>query len=357
MSSLRNNINSTPTSHIHDLKDSLHLNGYRGTPPRSRTPISLSLHPNSTHGGSTADGELGADEDPKISVFRELYARSEARLASLFAEQSEERAQSRRGSHNQRENERAKEQDEPAVRAPPKKPARTIDEDDYDDSDEEEGEPSLDLSPLKLKSTGTAVVPARPSTPTLGGASKYSIRSEVKSGPALDPNKTSEDARKQLEEDKKATEDAAKRTFHTLFYTLENDHDALLDQQRLEESEQQVEVEMLGQRTGAPNGEPQRGTLSQSNLGASSLTLKHLIARIDSKRNLVEAKDAELKSLLQEVRRNRSKWASEEKIGQEELYEAAEKVLNELKAITVHSSPFLTRVNKRDAPDYYNGIP
>jgi transcriptional activator SPT7 len=56
------------------------------------------------------------------------------------------------------------------------------------------------------------------------------------------------------------------------------------------------------------------------------------------------------------VRKNRSKWASEENVGQEELYEAAEKVLSELKAMTEYSAPFLTRVNKREAPDYYNCI-
>ncbi len=57
---------------------------------------------------------------------------------------------------------------------------------------------------------------------------------------------------------------------------------------------------------------------------------------------------------MNEVRKNRSKWASEENVGQEELYEALEKVLSELKAHTEYSTPFLNRVNKRDAPDYYN---
>ena len=57
---------------------------------------------------------------------------------------------------------------------------------------------------------------------------------------------------------------------------------------------------------------------------------------------------------MKEVRKNRSKWASEENVNQEELYEALEKVLTELKAHTEYSTPFLTRVNKRDAPDYYN---
>jgi transcriptional activator SPT7 len=56
---------------------------------------------------------------------------------------------------------------------------------------------------------------------------------------------------------------------------------------------------------------------------------------------------------MSEVRKNRSKWASEDKVGQEELYESAEKVLTELKAHTEHSTPFLNPVKKKDAPDYY----
>ncbi|RMZ87145.1 hypothetical protein DV736_g5627, partial [Chaetothyriales sp. CBS 134916] len=95
------------------------------------------------------------------------------------------------------------------------------------------------------------------------------------------------------------------------------------------------------------------GSLSTTNLGASSLTLKNLIAQIDQHRLKVNATDTEVRNLLSEVRKNRSKWASEEKIGQEELYEAAEKVLNELKAQTEHSTPFLNPVKKKDAPDYF----
>lgn len=38
------------------------------------------------------------------------------------------------------------------------------------------------------------------------------------------------------------------------------------------------------------------------------------------------------------------------------LYEAAETVLNGLKAMTEHSKPFLRPVNKREAPDYYQVI-
>ena len=167
--------------------------------------------------------------------------------------------------------------------------------------------------------------------------------------------KTSEDARKRLEEQKKAAEEAARKSFHSLFYGLENDRDAMLEQQRLEESERQVDAEMSGNHASTSNASAIK-TLSQANLGTSSLVLKHLIARIDQKRAAVSASDQELRNLMIEVKKNRSKWASEDKIGQEDLYEAAEKVLSEIKAMTEHSQPFLQRVNKREAPDYYSII-
>ncbi|KAG7113772.1 Transcriptional activator SPT7 like protein [Verticillium longisporum] len=145
---------------------------------------------------------------------------------------------------------------------------------------------------------------------------------------AHDMAKTSEDARKQLEESRNATEEAARRSFHTVFYTLENDRTAMLEQQQLEESEKQLQAEMdnnTSQGNAAGGQAENHGSLSSANLGASSLTLKHLIARIDMKRDQVRASDAELRSLMNEVRKNRSKWASEENVNQEELYEALDK--------------------------------
>ncbi len=191
------------------------------------------------------------------------------------------------------------------------------------------------------------------------GLSASSTPASAKGAAPSTAVKTTEEARKRLEEDKKATEDAAKRSFHTVFYTLENDKDAMLEQRKLEESERQVDIEMGG-AGGATNnlnglgGNAQQGTLSQTNLGASSLTLKNLIWMIDKHRPKVKATDSEIRGLMSEVKKNRSRWASEEKVGQEDLYEAAEKVLNELRAMTEHSGPFLTKVNKKEAPDYVN---
>ena len=360
MSSLKNNISSTHAALGSQIRDALHVYGYRGTPPRSRTPNGLGTPAKQSHLGGAIE-ELVAEEDPKMSVFRELYARSEARLESLFEEQDGDGTGQGISEDNQPGNDDGAIAVEPPpkVAALPKKATRTIDEDDYDDSDGEDEAPAS-MSPLKSKSAAAVTVPPGTScTPMKRGASSNSVIIDKKRSSPLGPVKSSEDVRKKLEEEKRATEDAAKRSFHTLFYTLENDRAAMLDQKKLDESERQVDVEMGGTGSsgnnthGPSSGSVQQGTLSQTNLGASSLTFKHLIARIDAKRDQVRASDAELRSLMSEVRKNRSKWASEEKVGQEELYEAAERVLTELKAYTEHSTAFLTKVNKREAPDYY----
>jgi transcriptional activator SPT7 len=219
---------------------------------------------------------------------------------------------------------------------PLSQPARaTAEDDDYDfDEDEDDSPPKPAQPPLSLASK-LASSQSRSAEPATTGAG------EAKSVTAT---------REQLEADRKAAEEAAKSAISTMFFTLENDQDAMLEQQKLEESDRQVNAEANASQENAP------GKLSSANLGASSLTLKHLIARIDAKRERVECSDTELRNLMSEVRKNRSKWASEEKIGQEELYEAAEKVVLELRAMTEHSTAFLNRVNKREAPDYYHII-
>ena len=310
---------------------------------------------------TSVEGDLGAEEDPKLSIFRQLYHKSQARLASLFEDPLtgalDEPVLADAGKSGREDG--AKESSAQG-QPPAKKLKRTIDEDDYDDS-EGEDEESVNESPLKGKSAVPAL--ALSSTPMFRGLSTSSTpATSMKGTSSQEGGKTTEAARKRLEDDKKAIEEAAKRSFHTLFYTLENDRDAMLEQKRLEESERQVEVELgngpVGTNADGTTPNPgQTGTLSQTNLGASSLTLKNLIKRIDDKRDKVPASDPELRALISEVRKNRSKWASEEKVGQEELYEAAEKVLNELKAMTEHSGPFLTKVGKKDAPDYHLSKP
>lgn len=332
-----------------------------GTPTRSHTPISFE---DATKGDSAAvqyDGGDNAEEEAQRARFRELYVRSEAKIAALFGgdtfgeqePEEDDAAQFNQSSDEPNIAEQPKEQ-------APKKAARTIDEDNYDDDDDEDEEDDARASPAKNKSANALLSPSKSgSSPVSSDVSPIKPNEQNKEDGSQEEPKSSEDARKELEEAKKAKEEAAKRSFHTLFYTLENDRVAMLEQRKLEESEKQVDAEMdnSGNASNAngTNGE-HHGSLSSTNLGASSLTLKHLIARIDLKRDQVRASDAELRSLMNEVRKNRSKWASEENVHQEELYEAAEKVLSELKAMTEYSAPFLQRVNKRDAPDYYNGM-
>lgn len=329
-----------------------------GTPTRSHTP---SVFEDATMAEPAAiqyDGDNGEEDEQQVAMFKELYRRSEAKIAALFGgghTDEPEASQDDAAQTSQLDN--AADSAEQAKEQAPKKSARTIDEDNYDDEDDEDEEDDAQVSPLKNKSTNALLSPSKSgSSPISSDVSPAKQSDQNKDDASQEQPKSSEDARKQLEEAKKATEEAAKRSFHTLFYTLENDHIAMLEQQRLEESEKQIDAEMVNSGTansGDANGE-HHGSLSSANLGASSLTLKHLIARIDLKREKVRASDAELRSLMNEVRKNRSKWASEENVHQEELYEAAEKVLSELKAMTEYSAPFLTRVNKRDAPDYYN---
>jgi transcriptional activator SPT7 len=70
----------------------------------------------------------------------------------------------------------------------------------------------------------------------------------------------------------------------------------------------------------------------------------------------------DLRKFLQEAKPSKSKWvscltkASDERIGQEQLYESLEKVLNALRNHTEHSIPFLKPVQKREAPNYYDII-
>jgi transcriptional activator SPT7 len=288
-------------------------------------------------------------DDHQRALFRALYERSEAKIARIFGGHSGQADDSGQDAAEGSGQFAIEDGQEPEPEISPRKPARNIDEDDYDDDEDEDEEG--DVSPSK-KPTQALLSPSKSGSSPQQPESSPSkqLEKDKQDGAPVQP-KTSEDARKQLEEAKRATEDAVKRSFSNMFWLLDSDRVAMHEQQKLEESEKQIDAEM--DRNPTANAE-QHGTLSSANLGASSLTLKHLIARIDLKRDQVLASDAELRSLMNEVRKNRSKWASEENVGQEELYEAAEKVLSELKAMTEYSAPFLTRVNKREAPDYYN---
>ncbi|KAI8601118.1 hypothetical protein EDD21DRAFT_115910 [Dissophora ornata] len=138
---------------------------------------------------------------------------------------------------------------------------------------------------------------------------------------------------------------------HHLYYTLEYDMDAMIEQQQLEEADKNIQQEQENQ---AGNSLVTDNMLTQ--LGSGSLSMKYLLGAIESNRSATGLTDRELRTLLSDVRPNRSKWANEDKVGQEELYEGCERILMELRNYTEHSTPFLNKVNKREAPDYFQVI-
>lgn len=322
---------------------------------------------------ASAAGSLGApaapgdeeerEDDPVQIMLKARFAQAETDIAALFGHDGQ-RARTAAPSPSEAHAPTQPGPDDSAkTSAPPKKAARTIDEDDYGDDDDDDEDEAEQQSPLKTKGKAAlpnGVIPAAMRSPAPASLPHIA---RTNTSASTEQAKSSEDVRKQLEEDKQAAAENAKRAFQTMFFTFENDRDAMLEQQKLDELDREVENEISGDTNASPNAQATsapaattQGTLGSADLGASSLTLKHLIARIDLKRDMVRASDNQLRTLISEVRKGRSKWASEDRVGQEELYEAAEKVLMELKAQTDSVQPFLQRVSKREAPDYYNVI-
>ncbi|KAI8376113.1 uncharacterized protein BYT42DRAFT_614896 [Radiomyces spectabilis] len=133
-----------------------------------------------------------------------------------------------------------------------------------------------------------------------------------------------------------------------VYHTLEYDYSAMCEQKKLEDFQAQSDIN-------EENKDTQHQSLSILNADGN-FSIKYLLQGIAANRDKMDLTDRELRNLLSDLRPNRSKWASDDKIGQEELYEALEKVLNSLKNYTEHSMPFLNKVSKRDAPDYFEVI-
>ncbi|CAG8582063.1 11589_t:CDS:10 [Ambispora leptoticha] len=87
-------------------------------------------------------------------------------------------------------------------------------------------------------------------------------------------------------------------------------------------------------------------------LGSVSPKMKYLLDVVQERRTEIDLGNDELKDLLFELRAVGSKWANNERMGQAELYEAMDAVLTALRNYPEHSTPFLTKVSKREAPDY-----
>ncbi|BFZ56336.1 Transcriptional activator spt7 [Savitreella phatthalungensis] len=256
------------------------------------------------------------------------------------------------------------------------------DDDDYDDDDEDE---EKEDSPVKIATPHPPAPPAAPSpapasaqspapasAPTLIVHTPSAVRPLAsrfidRPGSAMSQRPgsatpsmrnghagPSEDDAAAIE-NRRIEDSVLAYELNTRYHTLDYDRHAMLEQHKLEAADRQVDLEsgedgLLG---GLAGGNPR---FSNMNFGAANLSLKHLLAKIEASREKLAMTDNELRSLLSEVRKNRSKWANEDKIGQEELYEAAERVVLELRGYTEHSTAFLNKVTKRDVPDYYNII-
>ncbi|KAF7724387.1 Transcriptional activator spt7 [Apophysomyces ossiformis] len=161
--------------------------------------------------------------------------------------------------------------------------------------------------------------------------------SSTQSTPALEENESSS-----AEPDTSAgvglvsAEQMARAPLWDVYHTLEYDHKVMIEQQKLEEFETQAEL-----------NEEEKDNLNNHS---------YLLQGIAANRTQTSLTDRELQNLLSEFKPHRSKWANDDKIGQEELYDACEKVLNDLKNFTEHSTPFLNKVTKREAPDYFDVI-
>lgn len=238
--------------------------------------------------------------------------------------------------------------------------ARADDDDDYDDEEDDEDEdevaakapapaPPVPVQPKAVAPRPLIPVPIRPSSAPLAAFSRPGSTKPFFS--ISRPQSAAPQPQQAPEEDVAAAENRRNEDsilaheLNTQYHTLDYDRHAMLEQHKLEASDRQVDLESDG-----------NARFSNMNFGAANLSLKHLLAKIEASREKLAMTDNELRTLLSDVRKNRSKWANEDKIGQEELYEAAERVVLELRGYTEHSTAFLNKVTKRDVPDYYNII-
>lgn len=128
--------------------------------------------------------------------------------------------------------------------------------------------------------------------------------------------------------------------FNKIYHNFEYDKETLIKRRKLEKSDMQLE------------NQKQEDAVIPISLGTASHQLKHLLSTIQDRRDDIELNDIELRGLFMDIRKNRGKWANDERVGQEELYEACDKVLHDLRGNTEHSTPFLNKVSKREAPNY-----
>ncbi|ODV66940.1 hypothetical protein HYPBUDRAFT_109370 [Hyphopichia burtonii NRRL Y-1933] len=140
------------------------------------------------------------------------------------------------------------------------------------------------------------------------------------------------------------------KEFNKVYHNFEYDRETLIKRRKLEKSDLQLEGtdNKLGSNTNNEETSDNMGI----HFGSASHSLKHLLGKIQKQRDDIPINDYELRTLFMDVRKNRGKWANDSRVGQEELFEACEKVVLDLRSYTEHSTPFLNKVSKREAPNY-----
>ncbi|KAJ1976803.1 Transcriptional activator spt7 [Dimargaris cristalligena] len=181
---------------------------------------------------------------------------------------------------------------------------------------------------------------------------------------------------KEVDQPIEASTEEFRIPFNAIFHTLESDLQISDEYRRRQEERAQAELlAHAGDNTmDGPDGDGcPSATLTDkasdllsptdvfhdsviANVSRNNPHLKHLFHAIDSQRKSLGVSDRELRYLLTDLRTHRSKWANDERVGQEELYEGLEKTLQDLKHYGEHAQPFLVKVSRRDAPDYYEVI-
>lgn len=225
--------------------------------------------------------------------------------------------------------------------APPAQKTVRDEEDDYDDDDDElddgptaNGDVEGSRTALEYNEDGLVVL-------TIPKA-VFSKASADDSEQELEKSQSSEDLSSSsalLEE-----QEAMIKSFNKVYHNFEYDRETLIKRRKLEKSDMQLES-LKTLEDSATGSIP-------IHLGVASHSLKHLLSAIQERREDIALNDFELRNLFMDVRKNRGKWANDERVGQEELYEACEKVLLDLRGYTEHSTPFLNKVSKREAPNY-----
>ncbi|KAM9923509.1 hypothetical protein OXX59_005136 [Metschnikowia pulcherrima] len=231
-------------------------------------------------------------------------------------------------------------------------------DDDYDDDDEDEGGVQSGKNDGNLKNVPDQATETTTSANSANGTSLERSDSGhivLRLPQNLFQAKTGETSQTEPFQAQIAADDMAPaatsledrdlqiKNFNKMYHNFEYDRETLIKRRKLEKSDLQIE-----NSKGNENGNPE----IQINFGAASHSLKHLLNTIRDKRDNINLSDLELRSLFLDIRKNRGKWANDDRVGQEELYEACEKVLLDLRGYTEHSTPFLNKVSKREAPNY-----